>query len=414
MNKNLIKVILTGSLIILIFALIGSGIYYLFNKPVSNNSSPLEALVDLFPELPFISDKSSSNNQPPTSTLTESHDDQNNIEEINNYDLKIKGLTIVTAPDNTHRVFAVESETGNLYEISTANISTKRLTNTTIRNIEEVSFAYTSKDLYVYYKTIENSGLNYLYGIFPLVTTTATSTDQVQSLALRPLSNVKNLTVTPNGTRIFFFEELNNKLEGYISSPDTSNKKLLTVSPYKSWDITWVNPTTLVLTTKPTSQLTSFSYILDINSTILTKILDKKRGLSVIGSYPSDLVLFTENRYGSIQSYIKNITTNSSPEILISSNIIPQTCLAREGDSPEITCLVMADNKSLFKNYPDDYFKGKVKDNKAIALVNTQDGSHRILLGTDRDLNINNIEDSTEQMIFFTDTNNQLKSVFFD
>ena len=165
---------------------------------------------------------------------------------------------------------------------------------------------------------------------------------------------------------------------------DFDNKKISSVfsSDFREWLVDWPKKDTLVLSTKPSSEMAGYAYLAPATGnnyslySLLTPLISKVKGLSVNPSPTLSKVIYTESGVSSFGTKILDVKTGNSRSF-------PVITFAREKcvwdrHSPNIVyCAVPRER--ILGSEPDSWYMGLSSYSDNIYKINTETDSLELL-----------------------------------
>ena len=386
--KNITKFII----ILIILALIGSGIYYwlYFVKDTNSNTDIVENGEGTgFKPL-------NSNNAPRSngnSTVSTSTNNTNTKVENNNVSIpklrqlsfspiagmyasttKIKVQNSSTTIEKTI-VRYVDRGTGHVYETNDIDSEIIKISNTTLPKIYE---AYWNKNLNKsilrYLKDNTDTIVNFYSELRAIPNSTASSTTPFEIKGKYLASDIKQIAVSPNEEKIFTWNIESGKGIGYISAFDEKNKTKVFDTPLNQVNIDWPETNTLTITTKGSVFSSGYSYSINTKTSEMKKIIGNIRGLSVKMSNDAKQIIYSSTN-NEIDTYLLNIKDGKTTNVIFKTLV--DKCVWSKIRKDEIYCAVPVEIPDA--NYPDDWYKGNVSFIDQIWALNTTTGEVYLL-----------------------------------
>lgn len=208
----------------------------------------------------------------------------------------------------------IEKATGHVYDVPTYENTTSRVTNTTIPQIYEAKFTESGAGFIAQYMKSEDN-VETMYGKI-----TGTSTEKTVSGTILS-RNILSFAVSPNTRNIFTLEKTPTGSEGYISTPNGTNKKLVWSSPLKEFIPQFISETHIGLQSKP--HPSAFGLLFDINTTNAAKnvVISNQTNLTTLPYTKNSYVLYANN------SGLFSLNTARNTQNELSPNTFPEKCV---------------------------------------------------------------------------------------
>ncbi|MDB5204005.1 MAG: seg [Candidatus Taylorbacteria bacterium] len=423
------KVILALTLAIILA--IASMLYFYFSKtPTSNNTTGgfFKSL------LPFGSNNTSSNNASDTPLIIGggSNSDGTNtlksLPRLRHYTTEPTAGDIITEKDKDviqDRVKTTIKETslrymdratGHMYDIATNAETAKKISNTTIPKVYEATFTPggdslvarfldANENILTYFITLKDKKASVATTSVKIATSTADTVAAKQASAALQFKdvtgtyltqNIRELALGASGKKILQLVYGSNG--GIISTLDTNVLKPKTVlaSPLREWLLSYPTDTKAIITTKPSGTTYGYSYILNIATGSMTKLVGNILGMTVLPN--TDLSSYL---VGYASETLKLSVLNSKDSSLsgLSINTLPEKCVWSNVSTSIVYCAVP---KSIPRAvYPDDWYKGKMSFNDSLWKINVKTGETNLI--SNLSIESSQIIDATNLQISSTD-----------
>lgn len=318
----------------------------------------------------------------------------------------IAGATTIADPKTGQTLIRyVERATGHIFETTTISGTAQRLTNTTIPKVEEALFVEDGSAIILRYLKDDGDTVESFYGKITQksIVGQGTSTEAELLGAFLP-ENITGLAVSPDTKKIFYLVRDGQGSLGNIANPDGTKKTLLLTSPVAEWLPLWPEQKTIVLTTKPASDVGGYAYFLNSSSGILDLILQKILALTTLVNPSTHTVLFSQNDAGKNLS-LNLLMSDKKTTIGLSVATFPEKCVWST-ISPDVAYCA-APKAGVQGDYPDLWYQGVASFTDALWKINTKTGETTQLSTFDETKNvgidvIQPFLDKKEQFIFFT------------
>ena len=379
-KKNLIIIILFLFLVIFGWLLF---IYF------SSNKTTTVPVVENTVEYPF--GKTAIDNSTGTDTKNGTENlITNNGDETNKTYSKAKFKQIYAKPisglifySNKNKIIKfVDREKGNVYEYDTIKQEEpKRITNTTIAKVQNISWAKTGNNLLLKFLDDENN-INNFSGKIKISTGTDGTIGEISTETFLTKNSIQTV-INPSGDKVF---ELINKVGkngsyGLISSTKGENKKQIFDSPLSLFNIDWVNENIITFTTKPSYKDDGFLFFFNLKNNSFDKIFGSIKGLTTNTNETADLVAYSESRDSNTYLNIYNVTKKETTNLNIST--LADKCVWSTKNTKLLYCAVPEQVDK--KQYPDVWYQGLTSFNDNIWLIDTESGSTKLLFDIDKE-----------------------------
>lgn len=282
----------------------------------------------------------------------------------------------------------VDRATGHIFETRTTEEKGVKISNTTIPKIHEATFLPSGSSLIVrfldkneqistYYITLKDK-------ILDTQPKTSTSTLTVgaknveEKNILKDLSGVylstdiKQIAISPSGSRIL--ESFYGIDGGILSMLENSKLKTVLTHPLREWLIDFPLENKAILTTKPSGVSFGYSFVLDVNTGLLKRVLGGIIGLTVLPNPDLNTYLISEGG-SDIKLYVYNDTSKTTKNVSLKT--LPEKCVWGNKATKILLCAVPQSIPSAL--YPDDWYKGKVSFSDSIWRINLDTGETNLI-----------------------------------
>ncbi len=301
----------------------------------------------------------------------------------------VAGAAIFNIGSTTYVRF-VEKGTGNVYEARSDSSEVKRLTNTTIPKIIRAFWlgdgsGFLAQTLVPDTEIIETTFVK--LGKNTATSSTESLTPFTTTLSKLP-TGIAELSIRPDGTKIFYYTLSQNGSNWYTSNPDGTGATLVNNHPLSEWLPAWVSNNLITMQTKGSVGVTGHLYHFDPTTKGLRKVGVQTFGLST-KSKDGNITLFSKG--GSIPRLFvfnskENNTTDSTRDTLA------EKCVWSAKDSLSVYCGV-----------PDSFGPGLYPDSWYKGLTNTEDSIRKIDLNNLVDYTVSYLSDESGEKIDVVD-----------
>lgn len=275
---------------------------------------------------------------------------------------------IPTTLGSTTMLRYLERETGKVSDIDMSIPGARtRITSTTIPRVYSAIFGANGSSVLLRYLDGSNSIQTYFANI-----PNATSTEALQSgVELKGMYlpvGIKDISISPSGAKAFTLTNFSNTAIGVISNPDGSKKSQIFSSPFTEWLSSWTNEKTIILTTKPSSDVAGYSYSVDTATSNMQKIYGGTTGLLSVLSPDGKRLLVSETSGGI--PYLKIYTVGSRQPVDTGLRTITDKCVWATNIT--VYCSV-PDNipSEPGTGYPDAWYQGLVSFSDSIWKIDS-------------------------------------------
>lgn len=258
----------------------------------------------------------------------------------------------------------MERATGHIYEAREDKMIMLRLSNETIPKVTKTNFLEGGRSML--YEQLGPGGEN-INSYFAKFERTSTSTDDF-ALNSEPYSIISsNFTSSPKQNLFAYTIKDNDGSSVFIDNVEQNLQREIYSSPIKEWLLDWETPDKISLKTKPSSGEPGYMFLLDTNSGLTQKILNRIVGMVAKLSPSGERVLYSANDGNKISMFSKNIETGEISTVYIAT--LPEKCVFKNEDESIVYC--GAQTRIPSGTYPDDWYKGKVSFIDHLWEINT-------------------------------------------
>ncbi|OGI72275.1 hypothetical protein A3C60_00775 [Candidatus Nomurabacteria bacterium RIFCSPHIGHO2_02_FULL_37_45] len=261
----------------------------------------------------------------------------------------------------------VERATGNIYQTFVDKIIERKFSTTIIPKIYEAYFGNRGESVVMRYLKENDKTIETFVGTLPkeYLGADTTANNEIKGYFLP--DNVKDVSVSPNGLKVFYLFETVDKIVGTTLNLSDGKKVQVFDSPFTEWLSGWASDKTITLTTKPSANIPGYVYTLSLDKKNLLKTLGDINGLTTLASPDGKLILYSDR---SLSSYIYHTDSRNVDSLGIKT--LPEKCVWGKGNDV-VYCAVpkFAD----LGQYPDSWYQGEVSFNDQLWKVDIKTGN---------------------------------------
>lgn len=422
--------------LIIVFFLIGLGffVYYFFFSNLQNNDLELEnqnQIEDPFGNF-FPIENTSQNNTLENSAETsqENINFQNQIPKLRKIsNVPVAGATIFTREATTTNEIISDSEsnetsekkskiteivyryieraTGHVFETTSHNLTSERISNTTIPKIYE-AFFLENKDQFILRYLNENNDIETYFATIKQTNSEITSENKTFLDGVFLQKNISQITVSPDGKNLFLLTEnpnptIESKILGYTaSSIKPLEQKKVFSSPLSEWKAEWVVNNKIFLNTKPSSYSLDLLYELDLKTEHFDKIIGPYNGLVSKVSPDNQKIIFSTSNGNGIETKIIHLKDSVLKNFKV--NTLAEKCVWNS----KSTIIYCAVPKEILRSvYPDYWYLGLLSFNDSLMKMDIENEKLETIMSanseTSENLDITNLQISPdEDYLLFT------------
>lgn len=252
----------------------------------------------------------------------------------------------------------VDKATGNIYQTFSDKIDERKFSSTIIPKVYEAYFGNQGGSVVMRYLKPDDRTIETFVGTLPkeVLGGDTTGNNEVKGSFLP--DNVKDLSVSPDNSKIFYLFTSRNSLDGSDTMTGTilnllNNKKTqIFNSPFTEWLSVWPTSNIITLSTKPSANIPGYMYSIDGVGKNLTEVLGNTNGLTTLSSPNGKLILYSDNNL-SLNIYHPDTKTSDS----LGAKTLSEKCVWGKM-SDVVYCAVPKSIES--GGYPDNWYQGEV------------------------------------------------------
>lgn len=391
---NLKKIILI--IIIILLILIPILGYFLFSKkPISK----LPIISILFPEnteleKEKIEEEKEREENPPIKFLSKEEKTKSDILNI------IKKPIVSAEISGSSTLRFIDMLTGHLFETDFNGDNEKKLSNTTILNIFDVSWGKSAKNAVIKFLNATGKETNIYSAEF----------NGSSTFGVFLPKNAKSADIDKKENKITYLTKEENKIFIFTSDLKNNKKKMILTLPISDFNISFRNSDSIGVLTKPSAFSKGYLYLVNTNlengsSKNLNKIAEGD-GLNMLWSYDGEKMFVFETINTEIKNRIENLKDKQIFYLPIKT--LPEKCIFSRIRKEIIFCAVPLELS--YNIYPDDWYMGKINLKDNLYEINYITGNLRVLNQKIENNNFDieklflNIE---ENYLFFIDKNDK-------
>lgn len=229
---------------------------------------------------------------------------------------------IVEKPKLEKKVFVryVEKSTGNIFDVSVDTLVKKKITSTVIPKIEEAFFGKDGKTVILRYA--RSDGRTIETYVAPVPENTTDEPTELRGIFRE--SNILDLSISPDGTKLFALSKFVNDYVGTISDLKGLEKKTVFNSPFSGWISQWAVPDTITITTKATAYAKGYAYSINPTTQNFERLFGNVSALTTNVSPENTKLLYGKNtRSGAILS-VYSVKEGSAQDTGVAT--LPEKC----------------------------------------------------------------------------------------
>jgi hypothetical protein len=304
----------------------------------------------------------------------------------------IAGATFVTT-NGRATVRYISKENGFIYDVDTATVQRKQLTNTTFaKGVAEAFWAEGGETVVIRY--VDHDPINQHEIIKTYLGTIGDETEGAGSprkiIGSFLQDNISAVTVSPDGMRIFYLVPTENGVNGILYDLNTQKGSSIFQNAFSEWAVQFSTNTEIIFTTKPSVDVPGFSYHYNIKTGALKRFLREKNGLTVNIAPDGKFALFSEKLLGNHYTNIWSAKGYTADEGLVLDEMslpflsLSDKCAWPQGGSA-LYCAGFVPPRS--GELPDDWYQGAVTLHDTFWESNRETGDATLIGDPQLDLN---------------------------
>ena len=275
----------------------------------------------------------------------------------------------------------VDRATGHIYDINPATLEKIQIVNTTETKIYAAVFKNdASSVLFRSAKDASDSIDNISLALFPPTSTSTGPLYKTQATVLR--GNVDEVAVNADNTLLYSLKDTNTV---NTSSFVGQNIKTLLSLPFGEWILENGASASALITTKASANADGYSYILNLKTGGMSKVLGPLPGLtSLINPNHKEIIYSYTDTAGNTAFSDLNLGNKTSISILPST--LPEKCVWSKKQTSTIFCGAPIGGPG--QNQPDLWYQGVTHFTDRVWKLNTLTEAGEILTEPKKDFNI--------------------------
>lgn len=298
---------------------------------------------------------------------------------------------IVFSVGTTSVVRFVEKGTGNVYEARSDSNQILRLTNTTIPKIIRAFWLPNGSGFLAQTLMAENEIIetNFVKLNKNQASSSVESLTPYSTTISKLPTDIKEITIKPDSSKIFYYTTTNVVSNWYVSNPDGTGSNLVGSNPLTEWLPKWISGNIVMMQNKSSSKTIGYTYSFDTSTKNFKKVGTGAVGISSTPNSDGSLSLISNG--GSLPRLflVNNKETTISA---VNEYTLAEKCVWLKEKSPSVLCAAPYDVPR--GDYPDAWYKG---------LVSTYDNIKRIDLTLNTFSNVANLYDLSNEQIDVVD-----------
>lgn len=245
----------------------------------------------------------------------------------------------------------VDRISGNIYQTFLDKLSERKFSTTIVPKVYESIFGNKGNSVLMRYLKADARTIETFLGVIPKEVLGAdTDANEIKGTFLS--DNITDLSLSPDGTKIFYLLNVGENAIGTIINLADSKKTQIFDSPFTEWLSFWPNASMITLTTKPTALVQGHMYTLNPTTKSFIRALGDIYGLTTLTSPNGKLVLYSDSSL-TLNTFDINKKTTTPTGL----RTLPEKCVWNN-DSSIVYCAVPTNISG--GQYPDSWYQGEV------------------------------------------------------
>lgn len=279
------------------------------------------------------------------------------------------GATFFPGTGTTTSVRLVDRATGHIYESPIDALGNSKISNTTIPQVHEALWASNGTEL-VYRYLKNDTVIESFYGI--LATTSSSTALSLEGYFLP--EGIRDIYAS--GNKILYLNPTLQTGSLIQANIDGTSKRAIMNSEARDWSLSYTNPKTAFLETRPSGEIKGFGYALDLATGATTKIHGDTLGLTGTINPAGDRAFMSAQQRATIVSAAHNLKTKTTNALSVRT--LSDKCAWSNTRSEIIYCAIPVSIPSGV--YPDDWYKGRISFSDMLLSINLATGETSTIL----------------------------------
>ncbi len=265
----------------------------------------------------------------------------------------------------------INKATGNIYQTFADKIDERKFSSVVVPKVYEAYFGNGGNSVVVRYLKDDGKTVETYVGTLQKEYLGADSVGNNTLTGSFLPENISSISISPDSNKLFYLFGVSGSSIGVSYSLQNSTKVQIFESPFTEWLPVWAKGSIITLTTKPSSDVPGYMYVINPDRKDFNKVLGGINGLTTLASPDGKLVLYSDS---SLSLYIFNTETRDSTSLGI--NTLPDKCVWNNSGE-EVYCAVprfIPDG-----SYPDSWYQGEVSFSDQIWRIDARSGNTSML-----------------------------------
>lgn len=261
----------------------------------------------------------------------------------------------------------VERATGNIYQTFADKIDERKITTNIIPQVYEAYFGNKGESVVMRYLKGNTNTIESFVGALPKDILGGDTTENTEIVGSFLPENISDLSISGDTQKMFYLFNSSNSVSGITADYLGDNKTQIFTSPFTEWLSLYPNSQTVTLTTKPSSNVPGYMYLLNPSKKNFVKVLGGINGLTTLTSPNGNLIAYSDNKLS-----FKIYDISKSETISTGVKTLPEKCVWNNTNT-YIYCAVP--QFSATENLPDSWYQGETSFDDQIWTIDALTGN---------------------------------------
>ena len=253
--------------------------------------------------------------------------------------------------ENYTAIRYADKATGHVFEFALdKNDPAKLISGTDIPRSREAFFGDKGDTLIMRYLKNDNQTIETFVGALPKDIIGGDALPQAKGQFLD--QNIFDISIAGDTSKIFYLELFGEKIIGVTSTPTGERRTQVFDSLFHGWTSQWVNLKFVGISTKPSGLVPGFSYILDLGTKKMKRVIGNINGLISNFSPSVSLVAYSDNN-----ASLKIYNIKSGSYINTGARTFADKCIWTKDDLVLYCAIPQSLQTAL---YPDTWYDGSI------------------------------------------------------
>lgn len=277
----------------------------------------------------------------------------------------VAGATFVENATSTH-IRYIQRAQGHIYRAETETTRTRRISNTTIPEIQSVAWAPNDSFFVARYLSESGTSVRTFSGHVASGTTEGSFLRQ----------DVTDVAVSPDSERVLQLQRRDGGVRAVATDADGSNPVAILQQQLPRWDVNWHTDNELILQTQGGADVPAAAFAYDLDTSALRQIVSPQSGLSVSpGPNGRYLVYTTSQDDGDMPLHVLDRETGEQQELPLQT--FADKCTWAAGPPVRAYCAVP---ESMPQGpLPDTWYQGVTFTSDTLWRINPESGDAQYL-----------------------------------